>query len=150
MKRAPTDEHYLSYDDLCMKQSFGFMTTERYLSSHQHKTSNAGTNEGNDLDHQLKKQWEGIFNQQCVAMASECHLCGKPRCIFTLAKRKYRKEKSNATRKYLENTTPLKCGMNLFAVDPAMFPLANNIHDQHSLTCTVEVTKYYYSVDSSF
>jgi hypothetical protein len=34
MKRAPKDEHFLSYDDLAMKQAFGFITTERYLPSH--------------------------------------------------------------------------------------------------------------------
>jgi hypothetical protein len=39
MKRAPEDEHFLSYDDLAMKQAFLFITTERYLPSRQGKTS---------------------------------------------------------------------------------------------------------------
>jgi hypothetical protein len=122
---------------------------ERYLSSRQHKVRKTGTKEGIDLDSQIKKQWKGIFNQQCVVMASECHLCGKPRCIFTLAKGKDGKEKGNATRKYLQNTIPLQCGTPLFAVDPDMFPLANDIYVQHSLTCTMEVTMHCYSADCS-
>jgi hypothetical protein len=45
----PEDEHFLSYDDLAMKQAFGFITTERYLPSHQGKTSKNGTKEGQDM-----------------------------------------------------------------------------------------------------
>jgi hypothetical protein len=33
MKLAPEDEHFLSNDDIAMKQAFSFITTERYLPS---------------------------------------------------------------------------------------------------------------------
>jgi hypothetical protein len=84
MKRAPKDEHFLSYDYLAMKQAFGFITTERYRPSRQGKTSKNGTKEGQDRDRRIKKKYGGIFNQKQLAMSSECHLCHKPRCIFTL------------------------------------------------------------------
>jgi hypothetical protein len=56
MKRAPEDEHLLSYDDLAMKQAFGFIKTERYQPSHQGKTSKNGTKEEQDRDRLIKKK----------------------------------------------------------------------------------------------
>jgi hypothetical protein len=73
LKRAPEDEHFLSYDDLAMTQAFGFITTDRYLPSRQGKTSKNGTKEGQDRELQIKKKYGGIFNQKQLAMASECH-----------------------------------------------------------------------------
>jgi hypothetical protein len=34
MERDPDDENFLSYEDLLMKQSFGFITSESYMPSH--------------------------------------------------------------------------------------------------------------------
>jgi hypothetical protein len=149
MKRAPEDEHFLSYDDLAMKQAFGFITKERYLPSRQGKTSKNGTKEGQDGDRRIKKKYGGIFNQKQLAMASECHLCHKPRCIFTLSEGAERKKNVEATCRYLDNTMPLQCGMPLFAVDADDFPLADEIHVQHALTCGMDITRHYYAADSS-
>jgi hypothetical protein len=82
-------------------------------------------------------------------MASECHLCHKPRCIFTLSEGAERKKNVYATRQYLDNTMPLHCGMPLFAVVADDFPLADEIHVQHALTCGMDITRHYYSADSS-
>jgi hypothetical protein len=82
MKHDPNDEHFLSYEDMLMKQAFDFITSERYMPSRQGKISKTGSKDGQDVDRQVKKTFDGIFNQQNVAMASECHLCGK---IFTLS-----------------------------------------------------------------
>jgi hypothetical protein len=67
-KRDPDDDNFLSYEDLLLKQAFGFITYERYMSSHQGKTSKTGSKDGQDMDFQIKKKVDGIFNQQSVAM----------------------------------------------------------------------------------
>jgi hypothetical protein len=82
-------------------------------------------------------------------MASDCHLCGKPRCIFTLSRGDDKRNNVKATHRYLNNTMPLQCGMPLFAVDPEMFPLENEMHVQHAIICAMEVTRKYYSADTS-
>jgi hypothetical protein len=83
-------------------------------------------------------------------MASECHLCHKPRCIFTLSEGAERKNNFEATRRYFDNTMPLQYGMPLFAIDADDFPLADEMHVQHALTCGMDITRYYYAADSSF
>jgi hypothetical protein len=77
MKRTPEDEHFLSYDDLAMKQAFGFITTEHYLRSSQGKTRKNGTKKEQDRDRPIKKKCGRIFNQKQLAMVSECHLYHK-------------------------------------------------------------------------
>jgi hypothetical protein len=44
---------------------------------------------------------------------------------------------------------PLQCGMPLFVVDPDDFPLADEMHVQHALTCGMDITRLYYAEDSS-
>jgi hypothetical protein len=44
---------------------------------------------------------------------------------------------------------PLQCGMPLFAVDADDFPLADEMHVQHALTCGMDITRHYYAADSS-
>jgi hypothetical protein len=149
MKRAPEDEHFLSYDDLAMKQTFGFITTERYLPSRQGKTSKNGTKEGQDRDRRVKKKYGGILNQKQHAMASECHICHTPRCIFTLSEGAERKKNVEATHRYLDNTMPLQCGMPLFAIDADDFPLGDEMHVKHALTFGVDITRHYYAANSS-
>jgi hypothetical protein len=108
-----------------MKQAFWFVTTERYFPARQHKASKSGTKEGQDRDRQIKTQFDGIFNHNNVAMASEFHMCGKPRCIFTLDKGRVLKDKKIATMRELDNPILLQCGIPLFAVDPDVLPLEN-------------------------
>jgi hypothetical protein len=114
-------ENFLSYEDLLMKKAFVFITFEHYMPSQQGKISKTGSKDGQDMDRQVKKTFDGIFNQQNVAMVSECHLCGKPRCIFTLSRGEDKRNNVKATHRYLNNTMPLQCGMPLFAVDPDIF-----------------------------
>jgi hypothetical protein len=82
-KSSPEVEHVLSYDNLAMKQVFGFITMECYLPSHQGKTSKNGNKEGQDRDRRIKKKYAVIFNQKELDMASEFHLFNNPWCIFT-------------------------------------------------------------------
>jgi hypothetical protein len=81
-------------------------------------------------------------------MASECHLCHKPRCIFTLSEGAERKKNIEATRRYLNNTMPLQCGIPLFAVDADDLPLSDGMHVQHALTCGMDITRHYYAAES--
>jgi hypothetical protein len=149
VNRVPEDEHFLSYDDLATKQAFGFITTESYLPSRQGKTIKNGTKEGQDRDRRIKKKYGGIFNQKQLAMASECHLCHKPQFILTLSEGAEMKKNVEATRRYLDNTMPLQCGMTLHAVDADDFPLADEMHVQHALTCGMDITRHSYATDSS-
>jgi hypothetical protein len=119
------------------------------VSSRQGKHSKTGSKDGHDMDHQVKKTFDGIFNQQNVAMASECHLFGIPRCIFTLSQGEDNRHTVKATHRYLNKTIPLQCGMPLFAVDPDSFLLSNEIHVQHVITCAMEVTIHYYAARTS-
>jgi hypothetical protein len=81
-------------------------------------------------------------------MASECHLCHNPRCIFTLSEGEERKKNVEATRRYLDNTMLLQFSMPLFAVDADDLPLADEMHVQHDLTCGMDTTLHYYAADS--
>jgi hypothetical protein len=132
-----------------MKQAFCFITTERYLTSRQGKTSKNGTKEGQDRERRIKKKYCVIFNQKQLAMASECHLCHKPRCMFTLFEGAERKKNVEAIHRYLDKIMPLQCGMPLFAVDTDDFPLADEMHVQNALTCGMAITRHYYAADSS-
>jgi hypothetical protein len=38
--------------------------------------------------------------------------------------------------------------MPLFAVDADDFPLADEMHAQHALTCGMDITRHYYAADS--
>jgi hypothetical protein len=137
MKRDPDDEHFLSYEYMLMKQAFGFITSERSMPSHQGKSSRTGSTYGQDMDRQVKKTFDSIFNQQNIAMSSECQLCGKPRCTLTLSRGEDKQNNVKATHQLLNNTMPLQCGMPLFAVDPDIFRLANEMHVQHAVTCAM-------------
>jgi hypothetical protein len=44
---------------------------------------------------------------------------------------------------------PLQCGMPLFAVDADDFPLADEMHVKHALTCGMDIIRHYYAADSS-
>jgi hypothetical protein len=144
MKLTPEDEHFLSYDDLAMKQA-----TECYRPSRQGTPSKNRTKEGQDRDRRIKKKYGGIFNQKQLVMANECHLCHKHWCTFTLSEGAERKKNVEATRRYLDNTMMLQCGMPLFAVDADDFPLADEMHEQHTLACGMGSTLHYYAADSS-
>jgi hypothetical protein len=92
------------------------------------------------MDRRIKKKYGGIFNQKQLAMTSECHICHKPRYMFTLSEGEERKKNLEATRRYLDNNMPLQCGIPLFAVDANDFSLSDEIHVQHALACGMDIT----------
>jgi hypothetical protein len=121
MKHDPDDDHFLSYEDMLIKQAFGFITSERYMHSCQGKSNTPEIKDGQDMGLGVKKTFDGIFNQRNVAMASECHICGKPRCMLTLSQAEDKRNNDKTTHQYLNNTMHFKCGMPLFTMDPAIF-----------------------------
>jgi hypothetical protein len=147
--RKPSDEHFMSYDDIIAGQVFGLVTSERYMTSRQGSSSKSDSKYEQEWDRELKaKVGKNLFNQASIVMTSNCHLCEKPRCIFTLEMGGQQTNHMESARSYLDNTMGIQCGMSLFALNPDVLPLARRVFVQHSVTCSMRVARNYHATES--
>jgi hypothetical protein len=118
----------MSYDDILRGQVFGLVTSEVFMPSRQGSSSKSESKYGQEWDCKLgAKVGKNLYNQDNIIMASNCHLRENPRCIFTLKTGDQRTNDMEATRRYLDNTMGLQCGMPLFVLDPDISPLTGRV-----------------------
>jgi hypothetical protein len=111
------DQHYMSFEDVLMNQMLSSTATnERFCLSIIRKSdiSSVGTQQGNNLDADVRKVMKTIFHQHNVIMARKCHLCLKPRFIYSPLAHTGLEDAVIDTERYLDCTLLLQCGMPLF------------------------------------
>jgi hypothetical protein len=145
-KQSVADEHFLAFANVRRLQELSRVDTdERFMPSACNKNAKTST-QGLAIDMKVKER-EGmnkLWTQEAAIMYSKCHLCCKPRVVYSLEKAN--KQQMIAQVEMYLNVLPLQCGMPLFAMNSeTLDPIYRKVFVRQSVTCGQQIQQHYYA-----